>query len=179
MQIRIAEVPEAEAIVDIINLAFRVERFFIDRDRTDLKTIRGMFATGTFLTAGDGAAVVGCVYVELRSDRIYQRGYIGTLAVDPSRQQSGLGSRLMKAAEDFCAAQGCHFADLRIVNLRAELPSFYRKRGYVETGTEPFHADADPKLPCHFVNMSKPLSQGNRAADGPGSDLRGGANLNP
>jgi len=47
--------------------------------------------------------------------------------------------------------------DLRIVNLREELPAFYRKLGYMETGTEPFPSDLDTKLPCHFVNMSKPL----------------------
>jgi len=41
--------------------------------------------------------------------------------------------------------------------LRAELPAFYRRLGYVETRTEPFKADAEPKMPCHFIVMSKPL----------------------
>jgi len=36
------------------------------------------------------------------------------------------------------------------------LPPFYRKRGYVENGTTPFH-DAETKIPCHFINMAKPL----------------------
>jgi hypothetical protein len=47
--------------------------------------------------------------------------------------------------------------DLRIVNLRADLPPFYRRLGYVETGTEPFAADAKPSQPCHFIKMSKPF----------------------
>lgn len=47
--------------------------------------------------------------------------------------------------------------DLRIVNLREELPPFYRRLGYVETGTAPFQEEIKSKLPCHFVLMSKPL----------------------
>jgi len=48
--------------------------------------------------------------------------------------------------------------DLRIVNLRLELSAFYRRRGYVETGTEVFTPGLTPKLPCHFVKMSKSLT---------------------
>jgi hypothetical protein len=46
--------------------------------------------------------------------------------------------------------------DILIVNLREELPPFYRKRGYVENGTTPF-PDVETKIPCHFINMAKPL----------------------
>jgi len=44
------------------------------------------------------------------------------------------------------------------VNLRKELPDFYHRKGYIETGTAPFPPDLNPKLPCHFVKMSKPLT---------------------
>jgi hypothetical protein len=47
--------------------------------------------------------------------------------------------------------------DLQIVNLREELPAFYRKLGYEETGTAPFPTDVVTKLPCQFVKMSKVL----------------------
>jgi len=97
---------------------------------------------------------VGCVYVEVRGDR----GYVGLLSIDPARQRSGLGSRLMAAAEDHARKAGCHAMDLRVVNLRRELPGFYRRLGYAETGTEPFPPDAKPKLPCHLVTMSKHLA---------------------
>ncbi len=97
--------------------------------------------------------LVGCVYVELRGER----AYLGLLSVDPKRQKSGLGSALMNAAEEYCANEGCRFMDLRIINLREELPIFYRNRGYVETGTAPLTPGLQPKLPCHFVEMSKAL----------------------
>jgi GNAT superfamily N-acetyltransferase len=79
------------------------------------------------------------------------------LSVDPARQQGGLGSFLMDAAENYCRERGSRFMDIYIVNLRTELPAFYQRRGYVATGTTPFLEDVETKLPCHFINMSKPL----------------------
>ena len=64
----------------------------------------------------------------------------------------------MDAAEDICRGLACRFMDINVVNLREELFGFYRKRGYVETGTRPFPADIETKLPCHFIEMSKPLN---------------------
>jgi predicted N-acetyltransferase YhbS len=154
MQVRVAETGDAEAIVAVINVAFRLaEGFLLDRDRIDLETVRGLFQKGTFLVADDGS-VCGCVYVEPRGG---DRSYLGLLAVDPRLQKSGLGSRLMKAAEAHCAKAGSRFMDLRIVSVRGELPPFYHRHGYVEPGTEPFTPGLTPKVPCHFVWMSKPL----------------------
>ncbi len=154
MPVRKAESAEADALAGLINRAFAVERFFIDGDRTSPEKVRDLFGTGDFLVAQVGGELVGCVYVEKRG----QRAYIGLLSIDPARQRSGLGSRLMAAAEDHARNAGCHAVDLRIVNLRQELPGFYHRLGYAEAGTEPFPQDAKPKLPCHFVKMSKQLT---------------------
>jgi GNAT superfamily N-acetyltransferase len=173
VQVRLAEIQDAEAVTSLINAAFRkAESFLIDRDRIDAESVRALLEKGKFLVAenpvaqdqvaeslvtpdrGDNRDVfAGCVYVELRGER----AYLGLLSVDPQRQKAGLGSMLMEAAENYCAKSGCSFMDLRIVNVRRELPSFYRRRGYVETGTTPFPPDLNPKVPCHFVEMSKPL----------------------
>lgn len=155
MQLRVAEIQDAEAIVPVINAAFRhAESFLIDQDRIDVETVRDLLQKGNFLVADDRGVLCGCVYVEPRGDR----SYLGLLSVDMERQKSGLGSKLMQAAEDHCAKAGSRFMDLRIVNVRKELPSFYHRRGYVETGTEPFTPGLNPKLPCHFVKMSKALT---------------------
>jgi GNAT superfamily N-acetyltransferase len=87
-----------------------------------------------------------------------ERGYFGLLAVDPGLQRSGLGSRLVAAAEEFCHAAGCQFMDLTIVNLRTELPGFYNRLGYTESGILPFPSDQQANQPCHLVKMSKPLT---------------------
>lgn len=155
MQLRVAEIRDAEAIAAVINAAFRqAESFLLDRDRIDLEKVRELLQTGSFLVADDLGSLRGCVYVEPRGER----SYLGLLSVDPQSQKSGLGSKLMHAAEDYCAKGGSRFMDLQIVNLRKELPDFYHRRGYTETGTAPFTPGLNPKLLCHFVKMSKPLT---------------------
>jgi GNAT superfamily N-acetyltransferase len=152
---RNAESADAESIARLVNAAFRPERFFVDADRTSPDKVRALLEKGKFLLAEDAGVLVACVYVELRGER----GYFGLLAVDPARQRTGMGSRMVDAAEDYCRAAGCRFMDLTTVNLRKELPGYYRRRGYVENATLPFPADQHPpKMPCHLVKMSKSLA---------------------
>ena len=153
ISIRAALSKDAENIARLVNEAFRPERFFIDADRTNPDKVRDLLQKGEFLLAEEAANLIGGVYVELRGDR----GYFGLLAVDPARQGAGVGSHLIAAAEDRCRAAGCRFMDLTIVNLRTELPAFYRRFGYTESGTLPFTPDHPPNQPCHLVKMSKPL----------------------
>jgi len=155
IKIRWAEARDVAAIVRVINLAFRAaESFFVEGDRINIEILQPMLDKGNFLLAEDAKGLAACVYVELRGER----AYFGLLAVDPGRQHRGLGRRLIDEAENYAQASGCRAMDLRIVNLRAELPPFYRRLGYVETGTEPFPAEIKSKLPCHFILMSKPLA---------------------
>jgi ribosomal protein S18 acetylase RimI-like enzyme len=154
MNPRTAQLEDSENIARLVNAAFRPERFFIDADRTNLEKVRALLQKGEFLLAEEKDALAGCIYVELRGER----GYFGLLAVDPARQRSGLGSRLVVAAEEYCRAAGCQFMDLTIVNLRTELPGFYHRLGYVESGTLPFPSDQQANQPCHLVRMSKRLA---------------------
>jgi GNAT superfamily N-acetyltransferase len=152
LRLRLALNSDAEAIARLVNEAFRLERlFFTTEDRTNPEDVRNMLGKGEFLLAEDEAALAGCVYVELRGER----GYIGLLSVDPSRRRSGLGTWLMKAAEDRCRATGARGVDIQLVNLRKELPDYYHRLGYVETGTAPFPAHVKITQPCHFIRMSK------------------------
>lgn len=154
MDTRLATAADIDSIVRVINDAFRVaESFFVDRDRTDAAKISAMMKSGKFLVVEGDGQMTACVYVEIR----VERAYFGLLAVDPSRQKKGVGRAMIAAVENYAREAGCRFMDMRIVNLRVELPPFYKRLGYSETGTEPFAADAEPKLPCHFITMSKPL----------------------
>jgi len=155
VEVRSAVVDDIEAITEVINTAFRkAESFFIERDRIDGQSVGALMEKGQFLVAQEGGTLTGCVYLERRGER----AYLGLLSVDPGRQGAGIGSKLMSAAEQHCRKMGCRFVDLRIVNLRTENHAFYRRRGYLETGREPFPAELSTKLPCHFVNMTKPLA---------------------
>ena len=153
-QIRHALPTDVESLTHLINSAFRVELPYIEGDRIDAEGVRSYLAKGKFLIAKDSAGLAGCVYVELRGDR----GYLGLLGVDPSRQGTGLGRKLMDAAEDFFRQAGCVAVDLRIISARTPLPAFYRHLGYHETGTAPFAPDVPIKVPCHYILMSKILA---------------------
>ena len=152
--VRLATPADAARITAVINAAFRIaEGFFIDGNRITQAEVEESLMKGAFILAENGESLSGCVYVELRGDR----SYLGLLSVDPDSQQSGLGSLLMREAEQYCREQGSRAMDILIVSLREELPSFYEKRGYVRNGTSPFPPDAPTRIPCHFINMSKPL----------------------
>jgi GNAT superfamily N-acetyltransferase len=152
-RIRTAAQSDIDTLARLINAAFRVEQPFIEGDRINPDGVRAYMEKGKFLLAEDATGLAGCVYVELRGDR----GYLGLLGVDPSHQGTGLGRKLMDAAENFFRRAGCVAVDLRVVSARAPLPSFYRHLGYLETGTAPFAPDVPAKVPCHNILMSKPL----------------------
>jgi len=154
ISIRTAAPADAPKITDVINAAFRVaEEFFIDGLRIGQAEVEQLLGKGAFLLAETGDKLSGSVYVEMRGER----SYLGLLSVDPASQKSGLGSLLMNEAENYCRQRGSRFMDIYIVNLRQELPPYYRRRGYVENGTTPFPADVPVKIPCHFINMAKLL----------------------
>jgi len=118
LDFRVASLADAEALVRLINSAFRVELPFIDGDRIDAEGVRSYMAKGKFLVADDTAGLAGCVYVELRGDR----GYLGLLGVDPPRQGTGLGRKLMDVAESCFRDAGCRAIDLRVISARTPPP---------------------------------------------------------
>jgi len=151
--LREATADDVSAIVPLINRAFAVESFCIGGDRINPEQVRQMMQDGKFLLLTEGAALVACVFVKTTGER----GYLGTLSVDPARQRSGLGTRVMREAEEYFRAAGCKVVDIRIINLRTELPAIYRKFGFVETGTQSAEMIKNATRPIHFITMSKDL----------------------
>lgn len=144
------DVPE---VATLINRAFAVERFFKSGERINQEQVREMMESGIFLLLAGETRIVACVFLKVTGDR----GYLGTLSVDPTLQKSGLGTRMMNEAEACCRAAGCKVMDIRIVNLRAELPQIYQKFGFVETGTQSAEVIKSATRPVHFITMSKEL----------------------
>lgn len=152
--IRIAGLEDATAIRRVVNAAYVVERFFLDGERIDDDEVRGCTGRGTFLLASRGGAPPSaCVFLQPKQDK---RSYLGLLAVDPEMQKRRLAALIMAAAERHCRLRGDVAIDIRVVNLRTELPPFYQARGFVASGTEPFE---DPRLlkPAHFDLMTLAL----------------------
>lgn len=161
--VRIATPRETALLARIINDAFVVEAFFKVGDRTSAEEIAALMnAGGEFLVldneepgtgTGTGTGIAGCVYLKCTGDR----SYFGMLSIAPARQRQGLGRRLIDAVEACARERGCRLMDIHIVNLREELPAYYRSLGYVEQGTLPFSDPQRASRPCHFIVMTKPL----------------------
>ena len=66
---------------------------------------------------------------------------------------------LVRAAEDHCRTVGCVAMDLDVVNLRAELTSFYGSLGYSTVGESPFSRPEQTKQPVRLIHMTKPLDR--------------------
>ena len=155
MNVRTATEADLDAVLALVNSAFQVERFFKNRDRLDAPDLAHHFKEGTFLLAEEEGKLAGCVYVTRHGDR----AYFGLLSVDPSHQKNGIGRRLVSAAEEFARETGARFMDLKLINLRTELPGIYEKMGYHISGTEPYPAERAHMLtqPVHFLCMTKEL----------------------
>ena len=158
VQTRVAVQADVPELVRLINKAYVVEEFFVAGDRTNAAQVRDRMSRpgACFLAVDDLDAserLAACVWVEVRGDR----GYFGMLAVDPERQGRGLARLLIAAIEDHCRAAGCRFLDISVVNLRTELPAFYRQFGFAPYGPAPFHDPEKLTRPAHLVLMTKPL----------------------
>jgi GNAT superfamily N-acetyltransferase len=151
--IRDAGPEEAQALAVLISKAYEVEAFFKIGDRTNAVDVRDRMRRGRFLVIDGPDGLAGCVYVVVHGER----GYFGLLSIDPNRQKRGLGARLIAAAEDACRTAGCREMEIEVVNLRTELPPFYRRFGYRDAGTRPFPDGERATRPCHFIVMAKPL----------------------
>ncbi|UWZ86244.1 GNAT family N-acetyltransferase [Occallatibacter riparius] len=155
LQIRIATAADSDRLIPLINEAFSVETFMTG-PRTDPERLAASMQKGAILLAEDHLGqLVASIYVEVRGER----GYAGMLAVSPAKQRLGIGSRMMKAAEDYLRTHGCVALDITVLSLRTELPPVYRAYGFVETGAVPFEYPHPLKdgLETHCIVMSKPL----------------------
>lgn len=152
--LRIAIQDDADALTRLINDAFAVERFFKRGDRTSPDDVRRLMGEGEFLIHDrEDGSPAACVFVKHAG----ARGYFGMLSVAPDMQGRGLGRQIVADVEARLRQAGCHALDIYVVNLRTELPPYYRKLGFVESGTIPFMDPAEATRPCHIIVMTKDL----------------------
>ena len=154
--IRTASIADLNALVQLINLAFRSEAFCVTGDRTDADDLRRRFAIGVFFVIddpADPARLHGAVFCSFENSR----GYLGLLSVDPTVQGQGLSRRLVAAVEQRCREAGCNFLDITVVNVRDDLFPIYAGLGFAAFDVLPFPLPERARQPLQLVRMTKPL----------------------
>lgn len=162
-RLRKASEADVDALVELINRAYRVEDFFINGNRTYPGEVREHLHEGEFIVAEDqDQPYAGAIFTRLEGDC----GYFGMLAVNPDIQSRGLGRRLIAEVEQRALEADRPTMRIVVVNLRTELIPWYERLGYVQDGTEPFVDTWKLKQPAHFVRMRHSLRPGGDAPPG-------------
>lgn len=131
-------------VVALMNAAFRgrereqrgwsTEAAYITGTRTSESLLREEIAEHAEVFVVDGeepSRLDGCVTLKSISD---EKWYLGSLAVDPALQNSGLGRKILEAAENYAARHGASIIEITVVNVRHSLICWYERRGYQRTG---------------------------------------------
>ena len=136
--------PEWRALEDHFDQAYELERLLEQKgDRVKLEQMRAMVASDDKLSWLAFPERLGGFGIDPAQNEC-------PFSVDPSRQGQGLGTTLLRAAEEFCRGAGCRTMEILVVNLRTELPPYYRRHGYIEIGVRPFPAA------CHRAGRRGP-----------------------
>ena len=156
LAIRVATPDDLPRVHPLVERAYRGEPAragwsheadLLDGERTDLATLAAIVAdpASRLLLAEDGAAIIGCVHI---ADIGNDTAYLGLLSVEPALQAGGVGKRLLDAAERV-ARDGFEAKriEMTVIDRRAELIAYYRRRGYLPSGeTRAFPIALDPPL---------------------------------
>ena len=138
---------DIDKIVTLVDSAYRgdssragwtTEADFIDGQRTERQEIIDILArpASTILLCEDDGQLVATVQLNKSGDG----AYLGMFAVDPQRQATGLGIKLLDQAESFVQEEwSSECMRMLVISIRKELISWYQRHGYNKTGkTKPF-----------------------------------------
>ena len=148
-----ASAADLPAVAALMNLAFRggraeagwsTEAAYIDGDRTSEAMLAADLASQPearllVIRSGPGGSIEACVWIDPAGGGAW---HLGSLTVHPRLQDTGVGRRLLAAAETRARELGAIAIRMEVVNVRETLIAWYVRRGYRLTGaTEPFPYD--------------------------------------
>ena len=171
MSIGFANLDEAALLTDLINQAYRgqtswtTEHGLIAGARVSEDDVKQMIQDPQVqllvLREGEDAdsqrTVLGCIAAQYRDGF----AYLGMFAIDPTRQNSGLGKGLLAGAEHFARGfwpniKGCK---MTVITARDTLIAYYVRRGYqVSEEITPFPSEenvGEPKQDLQLVTLYK------------------------
>src|SRR5215212_6372305 len=147
LAIRRAVPADAEAVAQLVQAAYEhyVPRIGRAPVPMTLEYVRVVAAGDTWLAEWSGR-LLGVLVLEHLADHLL----VENLAVLPQAQGTGVGSRLLRHAEDEARARGLSEVRLYTHELMTENRAYYPRRGYRET-----HLSGDP--PWRRVFYAKQL----------------------
>jgi ribosomal protein S18 acetylase RimI-like enzyme len=144
---RLATPADAEAIVAVINPAFRndnTDQVYLTDKHDDIDVIN---ADGIVkqLTRPDCVSILAIINNEIAAHANVRKmdekaSWLAFIAVSVKQQTAGLGSKMLARAEEYVMQHyGSTRMEFDVVNTRKDLIAWYKKRGYKENGkTKPF-----------------------------------------
>lgn len=127
------------AICDLVNLTYRgdigwtTEAAIMQGDRTNLVEVEAALRKpgAAFFMVHHHDQMIACIYVAKGNTH----AFIGFFSVHPDWQEKGVGKYLLAHAESYAQSTlGIDKLRMYVISQRAELVSFYRRRGYCSTG---------------------------------------------
>jgi len=146
LEIRRAQLVDAEAVAQLINSAYRgepsragwtTEADLVDGLRTTAQEIVHLIQQpDLFILVGElDQQLVATICCECIQDAGQQKAKLGMIAVKPNIQNQGIGKQIIQAAEAHASAQWSIQAYcMTVVTVRDALIAFYRRQGYQPTG---------------------------------------------
>lgn len=151
----------------LINSAYRgetskkgwtTEAFILEGKRTTEAELKEVLADpkNTILKFTDTNTIIGSVLLTTKQNQLY----LGMLTVSPELQNSGIGKKLLAAAENQAQILELKSIVMTVISVREELIAWYKRNGYVDTGVrEPFPANdihiSIAKEPLEFIFLEK------------------------
>ncbi|TWJ04477.1 ribosomal protein S18 acetylase RimI-like enzyme [Mucilaginibacter frigoritolerans] len=155
----ISDVPQLNKLVnsayrgEISKKGWTTESDILDGLRIDEETLTSYFNNPdiTILkNTNEAGEITGSVYLEVRQPKLY----VGMFSVSPLLQNSGIGRKLLMAAEDYAKQLNLNQLSMTVISTRHELISWYERRGYKATGEIlPFHADKKFGIPKQYIEL--------------------------
>jgi ribosomal protein S18 acetylase RimI-like enzyme len=150
--IHLATIQDAKKLETLLNTAYRGETAKLgwtheaDLIAGDVRVNEAMilenlnYNNAVFLKyVNDKNGIIGCLNLKQNKQKLY----LGMFGVKPMQQGNGIGKQLLLAAEEYAAHIGSNTIYITVISLRTELISWYKTKGYKETGErQSFIADA-------------------------------------
>jgi ribosomal protein S18 acetylase RimI-like enzyme len=143
--ISIATHENATAITTLLNSAYRGEtsrkgwtteaNLISGNKRTNVEEIKKLMElSGSVFLIYKDERIKGCVNLQQPDSRLY----LGMLSVEPVLQGSGIGKKLLYAAEEYAKYKNLSIIYMTVIDVRKELIDWYKRYGYADTGERRF-----------------------------------------